>query len=555
LSQYPFSQFYRRKLEADLGDTPVYISLSELRDRPISEIWKRLRSVRGERIVIPIEDEGAIAVLPFLKLLAGVTSASKIQVIFSDLSQSQASRWSLLSDLVSITKASVRGNLAASAARASCKSLLRMPRISTTPSDSHRALYINMNLWFGVKAGGSVGHVAGVTNALSKMGYEVSYASPADNSMILPAVNRLLLNRPSSFGFPLENTLYSYDGAATRQLDSMVSGRYAFLYQRMSLANFTGVTLSRKYNLPYILEYNGSEAWVAKNWGRPLNDHELAVMAEDVCLKHAHVVVTISEVLKRELLERGVAPERIAFYPNCVDEELFNPERHSKDAKRELRNRYDIDPDATVVGFIGTFGVWHGADVLARAIRELIVQQQQWLRDSKVHFLLMGDGSKMPLVKHALGEERSPFWTLTGLIAQSEAPVHLAATDILVSPHVPNPDGTAFFGSPTKLFEYMAMGKTILASNLEQIGEVLRNSLRTDALPERECTGTEAELAVLCKPADADDLVRAIRFAVNRPAWRNLLGRNARKEALARYTWKAHVTKFLETLESVSRQP
>ena len=111
LSQYPFSQMYRRKLEADLGAAPTYISLSELRDRPISEIWKRLRSVCGERVVIPIEDEGAIAILPFLKLLAGVTSASKIQVIFSDLSQEQASRWSLLSDLLSIARASVREDL------------------------------------------------------------------------------------------------------------------------------------------------------------------------------------------------------------------------------------------------------------------------------------------------------------------------------------------------------------------------------------------------------------------------------------------------------------
>ena len=155
-----------------------------------------------------------------------------------------------------------------------------------------------MNLWFGVKAGGSIGHVAGVTNALSKIGYEVIYASPADNSMVLPAVNRLLLKRPSSYGFPLENTLYSYDGAATQQLDYMARGQYAFLYQRMSLANITGVKFSRKYGIPYILEYNGSEAWVAKNWGRPLNYDQLAVMAEDVCLKHAHVVVTISEVLK-----------------------------------------------------------------------------------------------------------------------------------------------------------------------------------------------------------------------------------------------------------------
>jgi len=44
--------------------------------------------------------------------------------------------------------------------------------------------------------------------------------------------------------------------------------------------------------------------------------------------------------------------------------------------------------------------------------------------------------------------------------------------DILLSPHVPLEDGKRpFFGSPTKLFEYMAMGNGIVASRLGQIGE------------------------------------------------------------------------------------
>ncbi len=51
----------------------------------------------------------------------------------------------------------------------------------------------------------------------------------------------------------------------------------------------------------------------------------------------------------------------------------------------------------------------------------------------------------------------------TGAVSQAEGPARLAACDILVAPHVPNIDGSKFFGSPTKLFEYMAICKAIAA--------------------------------------------------------------------------------------------
>jgi glycosyltransferase involved in cell wall biosynthesis len=279
-----------------------------------------------------------------------------------------------------------------------------------------------------------------------------------------------------------------------------------------------------------VLEYNGSEVWVARHWGRPLRYERLALAAEEASLRHAHVVVTISQVLADELVERGIAPERVLWHPNGVDADAFDPIRFDAAARHKLRDRYDIAHEATLVTFVGTFGQWHGVDVLAHAIRD----EAEWARGAGVHFLLVGDGLKMPEVRAAV-QGLDDVVTLTGLVPQADAPLHLAASDILVSPHVPNADGSPFFGSPTKLFEYMASARPIVASDLDQIGDVLRD-----------------DLAVLVRPGDPADLSRGLRELVADPGRRTELGARARRRVVERYTWAHHVDALLAALKRVS---
>jgi glycosyltransferase involved in cell wall biosynthesis len=184
----------------------------------------------------------------------------------------------------------------------------------------------------------------------------------------------------------------------------------------------------------------------------------------------------------------------------------------------------------------------------------MVDEDAAWLRDRKMHFVLVGDGMKMPIVREVLGDRCGEFVTLTGLVSQSEAPAYLAASDVLLSPHVANQDGTRFFGSPTKLFEYMAMGKAIVASDLDQIGQVLQNSVRAGDWPaSNEPAGDDRRLAVLCPPGDVSSLIDSVKFTVDRPGWRAALGRHARAEALAKYTWRQHVAAILDRLQSVTR--
>src|SRR5262249_28065624 len=142
-------------------------------------------------------------------------------------------------------------------------------------------LYLNANLWFGVKAGGSVGHISGVVNAFEKASCVVDFVSAGGRLMVKEQVRYSQLVPAEHFGMPWEHNYYRFHFDAVRQLQLIVAQRsFDFIYQRLSIANYSGVILSRQLGIPLILEYNGSEVWVARNWGRPLRQQLLAEQVE-----------------------------------------------------------------------------------------------------------------------------------------------------------------------------------------------------------------------------------------------------------------------------------
>lgn len=527
------------------------LSVGDLRQLPFWQMVKYLRSLKVDRLFLPVEDENGSALLPVIRLLGIMVPARSTYLVREDLDLEPVSRLQTVTSLLQLVSASVSSRLATMRARREVSEILREARVSVGKVSGHSVMYLNANLWFGVKAGGSVGHISGVVNALVQTGYSVDFLSCGGRLLVGKKTRYTQLHPPAQFGLPWELNYYRFHFNVVAQAIRLgVGRRFDFIYQRLSIANYSGVVLSRRLGVPLVVEYNGSEAWIARNWGRPLREQALAEQVEAVNLRHAHLVVTISEVLRDELLASGVDPERIVTYPNCIDPEMFDPARFSAEEIAVLRGRYGIDARAVVVTFVGTFGQWHGAEVLAKAIRKMIDSHRPWLESKRVHFLLVGDGLKMPDVLSALGDHANgPFVTLTGLLPQHEAPIHLAASDILSSPHVSNADGSRFFGSPTKLFEYMAMGKAIVASDLDQIGAVLATSLRIQALPSSDGPQPgDASVAILCRPGSAKEQMDGIRFLVDHPQWREHLGRQARVAALARYTWKHHVEAIIKGL-------
>jgi glycosyltransferase involved in cell wall biosynthesis len=544
LSSSPLSRGYRDRLEVEESSGLAYLTLPELRRLGPRALVRTLRAYSGTRCLIAFEDEASLAVLPILHAVSAIATPSETTLIDPEFNRRRLPARRLPASFAHAAVATGEGVVAWSSARRVLNRLERIPRAHVLPGRTRRILYINPNLWFGLKAGGSVGHVAGVVNGFLRLGYEVDLFTATEPVLVDPEARVTRLRPPASFGFPPELNLYSFQRLAPQQTLAASTPPYDFVYQRMSVANYLGVDLSRRLGIPLVLEYNGSEVWAARHWGRPLTFERTAESAEDVSLSHAHVVATVSSVLRDELVGRGIPEERIACYPNAVDAARYDPSRFDEEELGRLRERLGIPRDAVVATFIGTFGRWHGADILAGAISELVRTDEDWLREHRVHFMLVGDGLKMAEVQAAVGSPACrPYVTLTGLVPQAEGPAYLATSDILVSPHVPNPDGTPFFGSPTKLFEYMAMERGIVASSLDQIADVLQPAAapRGEADPEA--------VALLVEPGSRDSLIAGIRRLVEDEPLRLLLGQNARARVLARHTWKHHVQAILDQVE------
>jgi len=399
------------------------------------------------------------------------------------------------------------------------------------PGSINNILYMRTDLWFGVKAGGSIGHVAGVIDGFEKSGIDVHVLSWDRPPLVSSETGFTKILPGRFFVNERELGLIAYNGR-------LISGTNLVrknltpdaVYARYALNCWAPVTIAEMAQVPLIIEYNGSEVWIESHWGQGLKYTEISKKIEDWVLHTAELITVVSKPLSDELVERGYPEDRILVNPNCVDPDRFDPGQYSPDEISDLKHSLGIPEGTHVAGFIGTFSPWHGVKVLAEAIPLALTSC------TRLHFLLIGAGPLLDEVKEELRiADVMDRVTFTGLVPQDEAPKYLLCSDFFLSPHVPNADGSPFFGSPTKLFEYMALGKGIIASDLDQIGEVL----------------TDDENALLVQPGDAADLAGAISRMCSDTELSSRLGSAARDLALREYTWEAHVKRILDRLYSL----
>lgn len=174
--------------------------------------------------------------------------------------------------------------------------------------------------------------------------------------------------------------------------------------------------------------------------------------------RHAHRVVVISHALKTAYETAGVAPEKIIIAPDAVDARAFEVTSR----KEDVRQRLGLSAVARIVMYVGHLYARKGADTLAAAAA--------LMPEDQVVFV---GGTKSDVARFRKQWENQKNIHLVGHVPPTQVPQYLRAADVLVLPNSARDTDAREFTSPMKLFEYMASGTPIVASNVPSIREIL----------------------------------------------------------------------------------
>lgn len=240
-------------------------------------------------------------------------------------------------------------------------------------------------------------------------------------------------------------------------------------------------------------------------------------------VKRAGLIVAVTARLADDLAGLGASRNSIMVAHDGIRRARFE----NLPGRDEARRMLGWDVGAFVVGYVGrlhTMDMDKGVAALVEAMSQVGI----------LSIALVGGPDETANNLRAqwvtLGQEDSHF-LYAGQVLPERVPLYLAAMDVCAMPF-PWTTHFAYYASPIKLFEYMAAGRAVVASDLPSTAEVVRDE----------------ETALLYPPGDVAALASAIRRLREDAALRSRLGAAASELVFSHYTWDARARRILARL-------
>jgi glycosyltransferase involved in cell wall biosynthesis len=367
---------------------------------------------------------------------------------------------------------------------------------------------------FGEK-GASV-HIQEMIRAFAKLGHEVRVIAARRGEGCDPALH--VEDVPISVA---GNDRAEKERAAMAQADAIEARLvslwrdwpFDMIYERYSLWSAAGCRAARRLSVPVVTEINAPLLLEQAAYRTLVCEQEARAIEAEV-LAGSHALAAVSRQVGRYLTKAGAEPSRVHVIGNAVDTGRFHPGVPPTALP-------GVAPDAFVVGFTGSLKMWHGVDTLLQAFRELRD------RDPRAHLLICGDGPKRGWIDgFVAGAGLEDAVTMAGWVDHAALPGLIARMDVATAPY---PAAEDHYFSPLKLYEYLALGRPVLASDIGQTAELLRGS----------------EAALLVPPGDAGTLARGLLGLCRDRAMLERMSAEAAREG-ARHDWTGNAARVVE---------
>jgi len=365
-------------------------------------------------------------------------------------------------------------------------------------------------------------HILGIVDAWRNAGHEVHIVSPpgvtpdspVGKSSYSPDKRTFWKNRarhiPEIFFEFLEiaYNFWSYIALSKR----IRAQSFELVFERYSFFCIAGLLASKRYSLPFFLEVNyTSHTPIVRKRTHLLKG--LQCWIESILFKRADSIIVVSSYLKKHLISMGVKEHRILVLPNAADPGKFHPSLKADHLRKQLKLQ-----QRKVVGFVGYFYPWHGIDLLLETFP--YVRQQV----GRVYYLLVGDGPLYDGISQMIRQKTmEENVRLMGSVPHDMVPEYLALFDVAVMPHSND------YGSPMKILEYMAMGKTVIAPRVGPILDIIE----------------DGKTGLLFDPGHSRQLAHVISKALKEHELRDKIGKAARLSILERHNWNTNSQQIL----------
>jgi glycosyltransferase involved in cell wall biosynthesis len=261
--------------------------------------------------------------------------------------------------------------------------------------------------------------------------------------------------------------------------------------------------VGQKLGIPVVYEIRsiaGSTAAVVDRKSHESFKYQTVWKLDKKAMLTADRVAPLSNVLKNELIRRGIPSDKMDVVHNVVDTEMFVPQASSS----EIVKKYNLQ-NKLVIGFIGSLRNIEGLEILVRAAPKITNKYPY------VSFMIVGEGAELENLKVLARKEKViEHFVFTGLVPHSQVVNYYSVIDIFALPRVNALVNNTV--SPLKPLEIMAMGKVVVASDVGGLAEPIQ----------------EGKTGILFKAQDVSDLADKIIQLIGDEGKRDEIGKEAR---------------------------